>query len=95
MRLWRLAAAGTHLYPGARLRCVDPQEGPRLAAGDDVLVEFSDGNVVPASIAQTAPGAALLAVAAHATMRGAAIAAKQWWLAPGGASGELRVRARG
>jgi hypothetical protein len=41
--LWRFSANHTHLYPGALLRCLDTPGEARLSAGDELLVEFSDG----------------------------------------------------
>lgn len=41
--LWRLSANNIHLYPGALLRSLDDPSGARLSAGDELLVEFSDG----------------------------------------------------
>jgi hypothetical protein len=93
--LWRLAAADTHLYPGARLRCLD-QPGPsRFGAGDAVLVEFSDGNVVNGRIEEARPVEAVLSVEPHRTARCAVITGKRWRLAPGPEIGHLRVKARG
>jgi hypothetical protein len=94
MRLWRLAVRDTHLYPGARLRCLDEADDARFAVGDTALLEFSDGNTVAGEIASTGPGSAVVAVEAHSTRRGASIAAKRWLLQPAGQAGEMRVKAR-
>jgi hypothetical protein len=94
MTLWRLAAAGTHLYPGACLRVLEGDPRARLRAGDPAMLEFSDGGAAPARIELARPGHAVLAVAPHATARDAAIAAKRWRIVPAGTPGALRVAAR-
>ena len=93
MALWRLSAGNTHLFPGARLCCLEKESDARFAAGDDVIVEFSDGNVVRGRVAEAAPGTVTLAMDAHRTMRGAPIGEKRWALRPA-AGGTIRVVAR-
>jgi hypothetical protein len=94
MTPWRLAAGNTHLYPGARLRCLDEPGAARMRKGDAVLVEFSGGNVVAAEVARAHPAVIVLAVPSHRTGRGAPIAARRWRLVPGARPGELSVQAR-
>jgi hypothetical protein len=91
---WRFAAANTHLHPGARLRCIDTVTARRLAAGDAVAVEFSDGGMASARIAAAAPDAAVLSVEAHRTARGTQVAARSWRIVPAGEAGSMRVQAR-
>ena len=93
MGVWRLAAGGTHLYPGARMRVLAGDVDARLRDGDTMLLEFGDGNVVTARVRSVTPQALLLEVDAHATRRGAAIATKRWRVAPAG-DGAMRVTAR-
>jgi len=87
-----LRAAHTHLYPGARLR------GPAaLRAGRRLTIEFSDLGVTAARVEAAAGRQATLAVDAHATARGTAIAAKRWLIErsePADEEGEWRVRRR-
>ncbi|MBI2772494.1 MAG: hypothetical protein HYX47_22935 [Burkholderiales bacterium] len=96
MATWRLAANNTHLYPGARLQCLDTPGSERLAAGDAVLLEFADRNAVPARVLQAGPTQMTIEVPTHRTGQGAAIEARRWivsaaWPAQAGA---LTVRAR-
>jgi hypothetical protein len=91
MTAWRLAASDTHLYPGARLRCLDDDKSRVLHDGDAALVEFSDGVAATAALLEVRETHAVMAVDAHHTARGTAIAARRWRLAPTGIPGELRV----
>ena len=91
MATWRIAASNSHLYPGARLRCLDAQGEARFAAGDRVVLEFSDGNIALGEIAQATPQAVRMSVQAHSTGRGAPIAAKAWNLVAGATPGALRI----
>jgi hypothetical protein len=96
MFFWRLAVAHTHLFPGARLRCLDdPHSAGRFAAGDRALLEFADGQVAMARITRATPGGASLAVAPYTTRGGAPIAARAWQVVPAGAAGAMRIRGRG
>lgn len=73
-----LRASNTHLYPGARLTAGDE---PALRPGDTVAIEFADMRIANAKV-RAAPAASLeLAVDAHRTRGGTAIAAKRWLLA--------------
>ncbi|MCA0239405.1 MAG: hypothetical protein LCI02_00985 [Proteobacteria bacterium] len=87
-----LRATNTHLYPGARLR------GPlALRVGQRLTIEFSDLGSAAARVDAAADGEATLAVSAHATARGTAIAAKRWLIElsePAEQEGEWRVRRR-
>ncbi len=91
---WRLAASSTHLYPGARLHCLDAPGARRLRAGDAVVLEFADGATAWASLRTVEPHVATLAVGAHRTRRGTTIAARRWRLVPGPSAGTLRIQAR-
>ncbi|HTN48658.1 MAG TPA: hypothetical protein VMK32_04430 [Burkholderiaceae bacterium] len=92
--LWRLAASHTHLYPGARLRCLEEPSDLTLRAGDGVLVEFSDGQAVRGRIEDVIGPSAKLATAAYRTARGAEIPQKRWFIVPGGAFGVIKVKSR-
>jgi hypothetical protein len=94
MSLWRLAVAHTHLYAGARLRCLDAPSATTMAPGDRVVLEFSDGNVAPAAIQAAGPVSVRLDVPAHRTGHGTAIGSRRWMLVPGASAGELTVKAR-
>ena len=65
----------THAYPGAKAR---PHDAQALAAGP-CTVEFSDGVRVPATLHRAGDGWEL-AIDAHRTARGTAIAGKRWRL---------------
>ena len=83
-----LRATNTHLYPGARLL------GPAvLRAGQRLTIEFSDLGSAAARVEAAAGREATLAVGAHATARGTAIAAKRWLIEPAG-DGGWRVKRR-
>ncbi|MCE3271243.1 MAG: hypothetical protein K0Q43_4859 [Ramlibacter sp.] len=94
MKHWRLAAADTHLYPGARLRCLEAAGEGSIAAGDPAHVEFSDGVVVAGRFDSAAAAEAVLWVDAYATLRGAKIPAKRWRVVPTAATGQMRVNSR-
>jgi hypothetical protein len=92
--LWRFSANNTHLYPGALLRCLDAPGTARLAAGDALLVEFSDGVTAEAQLLAAEPDAAVLQMPGHRTRRGADVGARTWRLAPGNEPGLVRVYKR-
>lgn len=75
-----LEAGHTHLYPGATGHADGPfRDGP-------VTVAFADGVRVAGRLAGDR-----LAVAAHRTARGTAIAEKAWVIAAGGTEPDGRV----
>lgn len=92
--LWRFSANNTHLYPGALLRCLDAPGDARLAAGDELLVEFSDGTSAMGQLRQAAPGMAVLRMPEHRTGRGTTVAARTWRITPGATPGLARVQRR-
>lgn len=94
MQNWRFAAADTHLYPGARLRCLETPSAAVLRAGDRMLIEFSDGCLASARIGRVAAAGATVTVESYRTARGTSVAARSWEVAPGTRPGELRVKAR-
>jgi hypothetical protein len=91
---WRLAASDTHLYPGARLECLEPEAAGRFAAGDLLVVEFTDGVVAGGTIKAASSRDAIVHVDAYRTRHGAPIRSRQWRLVPGGQPGAIRVQAR-
>ncbi|HCF1728988.1 hypothetical protein ACYTSM_02025 [Pseudomonas aeruginosa] len=80
--LWRFSANNTHLYPGAVLRSLDAPSEARLSAGDELLVEFSDGIVASGRLLQGEPNAAVLQMPTYRTQRRTAVAARTWRIAP-------------
>ena len=92
--LWRFSANNTHLYPGAMLRSLDAPGEARLSAGDELLVEFSDGIVVSGQLLQAEPNAAVLQVPSYHTQRRTKVAERTWRLVPGGEAGLVRVQKR-
>jgi hypothetical protein len=91
---WRLAASDTHLYPGARLECLDQQAARRFGAGDRFVVEFSDGTAAAGVILGASPYEARVEVDAYRTARGAAVRSRQWRIVPGDRPGAIRIHAR-
>lgn len=67
--LWRFSANNTHLYPGALLRCLDAPGEACLSAGDELLVEFSDGVVAGGRLLRAEPDAAVLQMPGYRTSR--------------------------
>lgn len=92
--LWRFSANNTHLYPGALLRSLDAPSETRLSAGDEVLVEFSDGVFVSGRLLQTAPEAAVLQMLAYRTRHATNVVPRTWRIVPGGKPGLVRVQKR-
>jgi len=90
--LWRFSANNTHLYPGAHLRCLDAVGEDRLSAGDELLVEFSDGVLVIGQLLNVEAAAAILQMPRYETQRGTEVAARTWRLAPDGAPGRARIK---
>lgn len=77
MRVLRLRATNTHLYPGARLALAEPGDAPRKS--DRAVIEFADGEAAQATVIAATPDARIeLAVEGHRTGRGTTIAAKRW-----------------
>lgn len=73
-----LHATNTHLYRGARIEC----PGPFPAEPGPVRIVFRDGAEVDAELHPgEQDGELVLAVPAHRTEAGQAIAAKRWRLA--------------
>jgi hypothetical protein len=95
VKTWRLAAGHTHLYPGARLRYLEPHGECRMRSGDAAIIEFTDGHMAQAEVTVGPPLGIEISVAAHATARGARLAAKQWRLAPSDVAGVMKVLGRG
>ncbi|MGD9946347.1 MAG: hypothetical protein AB7F71_17220 [Burkholderiaceae bacterium] len=92
--LWRFSANNTHLYAGAMLRSLEPPGEERLSAGDEMLVEFSDGVAVSGRLIEVEPTAAVLQVPVYRTLRQTTVAARTWRLVPGGEPGLIRVQKR-
>ena len=92
--LWRFSANNTHLYPGAVLHSFDVPGKARLSAGDELLVEFSDGIVAGGRLLQAEPNAAVLQMPGYRTQRKATVAARTWRIIPGGEPGVARVQKR-
>ncbi len=92
--LWRFSANNTHLYPGALLRSLDAPGETCLSAGDEVLVEFSDGIFVSGQLLQTAPDSAVLQMLAYRTRHATNVVPRTWRIVPGGQPGLVRVQKR-
>jgi len=92
--LWRFSANNTHLYPGALLRSLDLPSEARLSAGDELLVEFSDGIIASGQLTQATPTAAVLHMPAYRTQRKTTVAARTSHIAPGGEPGLVKVQKR-
>ncbi|MBY4818663.1 hypothetical protein [Burkholderia contaminans] len=92
--LWRFSANNTHLYPGALLRSLDAPSEAHLSAGDELLVEFSDGIAASGRLLQAEPRAAVLQMPAYLTQHKTTVAARTWRIAPGGEAGLARVQKR-
>jgi len=92
--LWRFSANNTHLYPGALLRSLDAPGESSLCAGDELMVEFSDGMAVSGRLLQAEPDAAVLQLPSYRTRRNTTVAARTWRIAPGGEAGLARVQKR-
>lgn len=80
-----LAAAGSHLYRGAR----GDMRG--AAAEGPCLAEFGDGSVAFGRLT-AADGRMVLELDAYATARGTEIPAKRWVVAISGTGAERRYR---
>ena len=92
--LWRFSANNTHLYPGAVLRSLDARSEAHLSAGDELLMEFSDGIVTSGRLLQAEPNAAVLQMPTYRTQHKTTVAARTWRIMPGGEAGLVRVQAR-
>jgi hypothetical protein len=92
--LWRFSANNTHLYPGAVLRSLDAHSEAHLSAGDELLVEFSDGIAACGRLLQAEPNVAVLQMPSYCTRRQTTVAARRWRIAPGGKAGLVRVQTR-
>ncbi|MCW5621234.1 MAG: hypothetical protein KIS79_09035 [Burkholderiales bacterium] len=91
---WRFSANNTHLYPGALLRSLDTPSEAHLSAGDELLVEFSDGVFASGRLLEVAPNAALLQMPTYRTQRKTTVAERTWRIVPGDESGLVRVQKR-
>ena len=91
---WRFSANNTHLYPGAMLRSLDASGEANLSAGDELLVEFSDGAVARGRLLHAEPDAAVLQMPAYRTRRKTTVAERTWRIVPGGEAGLVRVQER-
>ncbi|MET0203185.1 MAG: hypothetical protein ABW276_02640 [Casimicrobiaceae bacterium] len=79
-RVWRLAAANTHLYPGARL--TEREVGAAMPErGDALVVEFADQRAATGEVKSVSQGRVAILVDAYVTAHGTAIARKAWTLA--------------
>jgi len=92
--LWRFSANNTHLYPGAMLLSLDAPSKRRLSAGDELLVEFSDGITTSGRLLQVESNAAVLHLSSYQTQRKTTVAKRTWRIAPGGEAGLVRVQKR-
>ncbi len=92
--LWRFSANHTHLYPGALLRSLDAQQEARLAPGDEIWVEFSDGVATIGRLREVDSETAVLQMPPYRTQHGTEVAARSWRLVPAGESGLIRVQRR-
>ncbi|MGY8564474.1 hypothetical protein L0938_13755 [Paracidovorax citrulli] len=92
--VWRFSADNTHLYRGARLRSLETDKRVRLASGDDLLVEFSDGVFATGIVLQTETAETVLQMPRYATQRGTVVTARSWRIEPDSELGLLRVRER-
>lgn len=92
--LWRYSADNTHLYPGALLRRLDVCDDGRLSAGDELLVEFSDGAAVVGRLVQIEADTALVQMPCYRTRKKATVVERTWCLTPGDELGTMRVRKR-
>ena len=94
--LWRFSANNTHLYPGALLRRLDAPDDASFSAGDDLVVEFSDGMHVSGRLleAESGSGAAVLQMPGYRTQRRTTVAARTWRIAPCSEPGLMRVEKR-
>jgi len=87
-----LEATHTHLYPGHRGKVSGLTQVSDLQAGDDCLVEFSDGSVTPARVWESKDGWQLR-TDAYRTAAGTDIAKKCWlvYLGENGNHVEFRI----
>ena len=87
-----LEATHTHLYPGHRGKISGLAQTTDLQAGDDCLVEFSDGSVTPARISKTEDGWQLH-TGAYSSAAGTDITEKYWlvYLEEDGGHVEFRI----
>ena len=92
--LWRFSANHTHLYPGALLRSLDAPGTARLSAGDDMLVEFTDGVLASGRLQDADMDSAVLQMPGYRTQRGTNVSARGWRLVPAGEPGLIRIQRR-
>ncbi len=92
--VWRLAAASTHLYPGASVVTRDGHDAPHR--GSILAIEFDDGAVTSGTVKEATATAVVVEVAPYRTARGTAIARKVWTLGrESAASAAWKVTAKG
>ncbi|HBM64349.1 hypothetical protein [Stenotrophomonas maltophilia] len=92
--LWRFSADNTHLYPGALLRRLDIEGEGHLSAGDELLVEFSDGAVAIGRLLQVEVDAAVVQMPSYRTRKKTTVAERAWRLTPSDEPGTFRVNKR-
>lgn len=92
--LWRFSASNTHLYPGARLRCLDAFSDALLTANDELLLHFSDGVAARGRLLDINPEAGVLRMPAYRTQGATDVAMRTWRIVPGHVPGLLRVQCR-
>ncbi len=92
--LRRYAANNTHLYPGALLRVPDDDDPSAPLAGDEAVIEFSDGVTVHARWLEVDADGFALEMPAWRTERGAEVEARSWRVTRGDETGVLKVRTR-
>lgn len=83
----RFQLAHTHAYPGCRVTLGEEDDG------DENLVEFSDGVIVPCRHRRE-DAAIVLTIAPYTTARGTRIGEKTWILRPEAATGGWKIKAR-
>jgi hypothetical protein len=78
-RDWHFSASNTHLYPGARLQLLVPEDdtaAPRQ--GDSLSVAFADLGAAHGRVDAISSGAFEVAMRSHTTAKGTSVAARRW-----------------
>ncbi|MBB2926621.1 hypothetical protein FHX59_001030 [Paraburkholderia silvatlantica] len=91
---WRFSANHTHLYPGSLLRNLEAPGRARLSPGDEILVEFSDGEPVTGRLLEVDESTVLLQMPAYRTQRGTTVECRTWSVVAADEPGRLRVQKR-
>ena len=86
-----LQASHSHLYPGHRGRVSGLTRVSEIKAGNQCLVEFSEGSAVPARLSKCENGWHL-DTGAYRTAAGTDIAEKRWLVALTEEAGEVEFR---